>query len=433
MQPRTKTELRRPFHNMPPGAWGNLALVCILSFYFLQVAGDYLRSPLCKNLGEDYCSFWAAGKISNEHGYASIYDLPLTKQYEDALYPIKDDPYMQERMTPFIYLPVFILPFQLFALLPLVSSYWIWTLVNLIGLILYLRFFTKKLTGQPLPARLLLLSALCVPVINTLFWGQLNILLAICTGEFLRAYVNGKPLRAGFWLGGLLLKFPQLILILPFLLLKKSWKTLSGYLLSSATLLFISYLMVGFEGFRSLFKILVTSSMGGSASNPRMMVNWRMLGFHLSSVTSQKIILGVIILGTLVTLIATWWLARRYDPSDKAKSAIIILGIFTATELVTWHAHFTTTIILIPFFLFLNMQNQTTRKLFHTWALLPIAFMLILLALTVAFGLTSGITLTTSLQLGIVGFILNLAIITWVLFACMNEKPSVKASTQTMD
>jgi hypothetical protein len=415
MQKKPVQRSKIPFSNMAPGAWVNLALVVVLIFYGLQVALDLTNNKLCVNLAVDYCAYWSAGQISNAHGYGGMYDQELLIRYQAPLNPSADDPSMPARIIPFPYLPVFMVPFQLFGLLDLEISFVIYTIINLAGLILYLLWFSKQMSGRSLPLRLLLMCVLCTPVFLNLFWGQANILLGICVGEFIRAYLGGKPLRAGLWLGGLLFKPLLLILILPALLVQRSFKTLAGFLAMLGGLLLISYAMIGLTGFQSLIDILFASAQGGSASNPGIMMNWRMLGHHLTPATSAQLGWAVIITGTLLTAIATWFLVRKSHLPDQAKTAISLLGVFAATGALSWHAHFPQTIVLLPLFVLISLQNQSAERLFRFWVFTPIILTICTSILAIATQNAVNTASFIQLQTGLTGLILNLVVLGWAI------------------
>ena len=101
---------------MPPGAWLNLALAAVAVFYLIQVAADLYFHPLCQNLGVDYCAYWSTGKLVTAEGYASINDMSLLEKYQNPIFPHTGNPPIP---IPFIYLPVFVLPFQLLSFFPL--------------------------------------------------------------------------------------------------------------------------------------------------------------------------------------------------------------------------------------------------------------------------------------------------------------------------
>jgi len=71
------------FKNMTTDGWQNLALVAVLTFYIILIAFFIINSNeinICEDYAEDFCAFWSAGKLINQHGFASIYDLDLLTQ-----------------------------------------------------------------------------------------------------------------------------------------------------------------------------------------------------------------------------------------------------------------------------------------------------------------------------------------------------------------
>jgi len=408
-----KKKFAIPFKNMSSKGWQNLALVAVLTFYIILIGFFFINIDIiniCEDYAEDYCAFWSAGKLINQHGFAAIYDLDLLTQFQLEVYPQANN----ASFEPFaiMYLPVFMIPFQILSNIHLPYSFLLWTLINMLGLVFYLRFFTKQVSGHSLSFRLILLITLSMPVFVNLLLGQVNIWLSICAGEFIRAALSEKPYRAGLWLGGWLLKPQLLILIIPFLLIQRSIKILSGFALSAITVLGISYGMIHVEGFRSLINILFEASGGGVASSPQVMMNWRMLGWHISSVTSQTIGWIVIGLGTLATMGAALYAFRRKLMANSNRSVIAFLGIFAATCAVTWHAHLPMSIILIPPMIFLMANNSINKWLISIWVFMPIMVTFILYILIPLVKLDIQV-----IQLidGSRGFILNLLILGWAI------------------
>ena len=406
---------------MTTDGWQNLALVAVLTFYIILIAFFIINSNeinICEDYAEDFCAFWSAGKLINQHGFASIYDVDLLTQFQQEVYPQANN----ASFNPFaiMYLPFFLVPFQILSTIHLPHSFILWTIINLIGLILYMRFFTKQVSGHSLSIRLILLIMLSMPVFVNLMLGQINILLGICAGEFLRAVLSDKPIKAGLWLGGWLLKPQLLILIIPFLLIQRSIKVLSGFTLSAITVLGISYAMIHMEGFRSLINILFEASEGGVASSPQVMMNWRMLGWHIASATSQTIGWIVIGLGTLATIVTTFYAFRRKFTADSTRIVIAFLGIFAATGAIAWHAHLPMSIILIPPMIYLMVKNPINKTLFSIWVYLPI---LVTFILYILIPFTKFSEQIIQLIDGSRGFVLNLIILGWAIvqYALLNE------------
>jgi len=409
---------------MTSKGWQNLALVAVLTFYIILIAFFIINSNeinICENYAEDYCAFWSAGKLINQHGFAAIYDLDLLSQSQQEVYHQASS----ASFEPFaiMYLPFFLVPFQLLSLIPLPVSFIFWSLVNLIGFVLYLQLFTKQLTGQSLSIRLILLVMLSMPVVVNLMLGQVNVLLGICVGEFIRAVLNDKPLKAGLWLGSWLLKPQLLIVIIPFLLLQRSKKVLSGFSLTTIGVLGISYGLVRMKGFRNLIEILFNASGGGVASSPQVMMNWRMLGWHITSVTSQTLGWIVIGLGTLATLGAALYAFRRKLMANSNRFVIAFLGILAATCAVTWHAHLPMSIILIPPMIYLMVKNSINKTLFSVWVYLPI---LVTFILYILIPFTKFSEQIIQLIDGSRGFVLNLIILGWAIVQFTHSKEETK-------
>ncbi|MGA9397654.1 MAG: glycosyltransferase family 87 protein [Anaerolineaceae bacterium] len=417
-----KTKHTLPFQNMAPGAWVNLVLVVMALFYLLQIISDQMKSKLCINLAVDYCTYWTVGRLSTTHGYASIYDQTLIYQSESVFFTSGDAQSIKDRTIPFVYLPVFVFPFQILSFLDLRTSFIVWTLINIAGAFLYLRFFARSMTGSPPPMRLLFMSILSIPFFNNLFGGQTNLLLMISIGEFIRANVTGKPLRAGLWLGGLLLKPLFLILILPFLLLHRSYKTLISFSLVAVITLILSFAMIGATGFQALFQVYLDSAQGGSASMPIIMMNWRMLGVHLTGFVSATLGRAVVIIGTSLTLIATWFITRKSYLPDQFKSILAFLGILAATGAVTWHAHAPQTVMFLPLFVYLSLKSRSAERIFKIWVFSPVFFNIANLILAITTHFAPWVSTLILLQTGVPALILNLVILIWAVFECRRGK-----------
>jgi hypothetical protein len=402
---------RLPFQNMTFSGWQNLALAAALTFYLILI-GLFLANAnqinWCDNFAIDYCAFWSSGRIINERSIAEVYDLGTLNQFQKEIFPQAFSPTFE----PFaiMYLPVFIIPFKFISLLQLPYSYLVWTLVNLIGFSLYLRFFTRKTTGEALSFKILLMMLLSFPVFQNLYLGQVSIWLGICAGEFMRAAFEEKPLKAGLWLGGWLLKPQLLVLILPFLLIRRKMKVLMGFLTTSFIALVTSIGLVGVDGFLNLVNTLLDAAGGGVGSNTGVMMNWRMLGWHIESLTSPTMGWIVILVGTLLTVGVTVYVFRTSSSQDPIKVAVFYLGIFAATGAVTWHAHVHMAIVLIPPMIFLLTNKRFNQYLFSVWVFVPIFVQFITIATNLFIELEPSAISTME---GLRSFILNLLILGW--------------------
>lgn len=235
------------------------------------------------------------------------------------------------------------------------------------------------------------------PAFWTLAWGQVNILLVACVGEFLRAMVTEKPFRAGFWLGGLWLKPQTLVLILPALLLQRSWKALVAFGMISLLVWGNSIGIGGPEGSRRMLDLWLSSAVGMPTNNPQLMSNWRMVGTHLSSLVGPPVGWGIALtgLGLTVLVALSFWIRQRSPRSPQF--GIALLGTLAATGAATWHSHMHMMTILIPPLLYLKSLRRLTVGDLDLWLfLMPVAGFL-----------------TTGFAMGVTGFGLNLYFLLW--------------------
>lgn len=403
---------------MTQKGWQNLALAAILFFYVLQIGFDLITHNTCGNLAIDYCAYWSAGKIATMTGYTDIYNLDIQAQIQKSIHPQGNNPSIPFQVVPVPYLPLFVIPFQLLSFLSLESSFWIWTLLNMLGFIYYLRFFIKETTGITPQNRLVFMVMLSLPVFLNLFWGQVNIFLGICAGEFIRAKLSNKHLLAGLWLGGWLLKPQLLIIIIPILLIQHSKKELLGFAISAISIFVISFGLINVKGFLILTNLFLGYAKGMPTNGPEIMMNWRMLGLHLSNYFSPVIGWTVIAIGTILTLQAVLIISKKLADSDFTRSIITLTGLFAATGVVTWHAHLSMSIILIPPIMYLYVNKRFPEKLLLLWTLMPTSTMLIIYILAAfiqANILPMPVWGLLDLLAGLRGLILNLIILAWVI------------------
>lgn len=341
-----------PFRNLGARERENLGMLAIAIFYLMYLLWALATSGLFAGVGGDYLGFWSAGVVANKYGYAQVYDLKAMKGIEEGIVPSPHDPSLAFVPMPAPFLPVFVLPFQILALLDARVSFWGWTIVNAALLVWYLHFFVKK-TCDSDGKRFLPAAILSFPVFATLFEGQVNVFLVICIGEFLRAMLNNRSVRAGLWLGGLLLK-PQFLILIPLIMLwQRSWKALLGFLIGAGTLLGVSLGLAGKEGLVNMAQLWLGYSEGIGTNAPENMMNWRMVIVRLSTFTTPFLGWSVGIVGILLSLIASFSLWRTFLSPTSLQYRVALLGTLAGTGAITWHAHAHTLVMLIPPFLLL--------------------------------------------------------------------------------
>jgi Protein of unknown function (DUF2029). len=363
--------------------WQNIALLTLVIFYLTQFSLDlFVWKIMFGNLGGDYSAYWSAAKIANESGYVDIYELDKLEEIQRPLSP----PELPFGIRPVAYLPVFILPFQFFALIDPYVGYWIWTLLNVIISIYYLRFFIQRITGQPIENRLLFMLLLSLPFFTNLFFGQINIWLMICIGEHLRAALAGKPFQAGLWLGGLIIK-PHYLIVIGFVLLFQRYiKILAGFTVSSALITGLSFLMIGIDGFKALLELWFGYANSLPTADPFIMMNWRMVGINLALHFGSFAGWFIAIIGMAITLAMVVYLWRKRIAIESSLYPIALMGTIAATMSLTWHSHiFSGVIVLAPLAYLAQKDQQLPEKTLFNWVFIPpiIQFVVIFLAILI--------------------------------------------------
>ncbi len=375
-------KIKLPFQDMTAENWQNLAIGALITFYIIQIVLDILWGNIFGNLGIDFASFWSAGYIANHYGYVKVYDLGLMEQIQNPLLPKTADAAFVFHAIPTPYLSIFLLPFQLISFIEPVAASWLWMLLNCFTLVVYLRYFVLKTTGQPPKARFLTMIMVASAVFLNLFIGQVNVWLTICVGEYMRAAMSGKSFQSGLWLGGLLLKPQSLILLVPALLLQRSTKTAAGLAASSTAIVGASLILGGTGSLYQLAKMWLGYAAGLPTNDPQLMMNWRMIGVHLSALTTPQLGLTVAISGLVVTFFATLYLWRRPVTPDSPLFAIFLTGTLAATGAVAWHSHVHMAMIMIPPLMYLHLKHTDLfRNKLEWWIFLPVGLYFVRLAL----------------------------------------------------
>jgi len=276
---------------------------------------------------------------------------------------------------PAAYLSIFLLPFQYLSRLDLATSFWVWTVINWLVLIGYILFFTSTFlrnTERKLEKVLIAIVLIFTfPVFFNFAWGQVNVLLTVSIGEFIRHAHKEHKLVSGLWLGMLLLKFPLLMLVVPVLLFLRNYRILVGLFLSGSFLFLLSTLLVGVEGNGKMFQYLIGTMEVSSSSNPNVMMNWRMLGLLLQGFFQPAVGWIVVVVGTLITLFFVWLLIRPRPEIGSSHWILVMQGVIAATCVISWHSHIHMSMVLLPFLIYYVVKYQTISSMIDVWIIAP--------------------------------------------------------------
>lgn len=370
---------RFPLSRLDPAARWKLALAVLAGLYvgfttYSVAAGGVLRD----GVGCDYRSFYASASIARDHGFAAVYDLGLQEGYQRQIFDSAPGPWISSRESPLYetvpspFLPAFILLFVPFSFLPPVTGFAAWTVVNLVGLVAYMRHFALRI-GARGPSLAPAIALLSYASFMTLYVGQVNVILLIASGESLIALNESRPLRAGLWLGMLLLK-PQLLVVLcAGLLLARSFRGLLGLLTSGAALVMVSIGLAGTRGFFDLLA-LIGRYVGGLPTNkPEFMMNWRALGLVLGRFAGAPSVVSWLAIAagmaaTFAVGLRMWRIARGRDAKGAPR---LHVATWLATFGVAWHSHVTMALCAMPAFVSGVSEGVVSMPLLALWALLP--------------------------------------------------------------
>ncbi len=123
-------------------------------------------------------------------------------------------------------------------------------------------------------------------------------------------------------------------------------------------------------------------------------MNWRMLGFHLSTILPVWIGWVIVALGMIATVCIALYAWRRPFGSDATSLVVGLLGVLAASAIVAWHSHIHTAMILMPPLIYLFQAKVLPRRALGYWALVPALFFVLI---TFAPAVMAGLHISSAL------------------------------------
>ncbi len=244
--------------------------------------------------------------------------------------------------------------------------------------------------------------------------------LMVCTGEFVRNTLGKKPILSGVWLAGLLLKPQLLILVVPVLLITRYWKVLLGFIISSGFILSFSVALSGIDGTMALFKLWTGWGESNAITAPMAMINWRMLATFINELTGYSLVGWIVAaLGITATVSAVYMIVKHTPHNGGPQWVLGILGVFTATMLVTWHSHHHMALVLIPLLFYVTAKNLLPEIILFLWVILPPLVWVIALIVGQA-----GIEVNQVVAVSIAGLFTGIMILFFTLKASYFQQPT---------
>jgi hypothetical protein len=210
----------------------------------------------------------------------------------------------------------------------------------------------------------------CLPLLSNLVLGQINVFLVVCLGEFILAYVNGRQVRSGLWLAGMLIKPYILILLLAGLAVSRRWRVLYGFGAGLLIVLGSSFIMAGVDGVAASLELAFRFA-GPLIQTGSTMMNWRALALNLEAILPGWA--NWVTAGVGMTVVAAIALLRWLQPNQEAGNNFLrlILATLSATFAISWHSHFYLMVLLIPILLILDQHDKLPASILAAWAFGP--------------------------------------------------------------
>ena len=215
-------------------ARGAYLVAILFAFIALLATITNLATPR----GNDFISFWAAGKLALGGDATAAYDIAVHRQMEGVGVP------GYKATNPFPYPPPFLLVVAPFAVFRAPVAQLVWIVVT--GLLFWAAV-------RPWAAMRMVLSH--PPNLITAIVGQTSFLTGAILAGAMRL-VSTRPWLSGALLGAAVIK-PQLALLVPVALVAGGyWRTLAGAAASAIAILSLALILFGIDAFKGFFAIL---------------------------------------------------------------------------------------------------------------------------------------------------------------------------------
>jgi hypothetical protein len=326
--------------------WIVLAVV-LLGLVLQSSAAVYRTSGLFTELGTDFAAYLSQARVLRNGGPDQIYEYrQLQREYEHILRSVNVS-HTAHPVAQVPYPPLFAWLLGPLTHLPPAVSFALWTVLN-VAATLYLAVRCAQVLRSPSWVLPVLLVSCSYPIVLTMALGQIQIWLACAVTEGYLAMRVRQDLRAGLWLGALVLKPQYLVLLFVVLLWHRRWHLLWGIGITAALVWLGSILTVGPEAvwaFPQAFQ-----SMAPFRSDwPEAMINWRAMIFHLRPGIGDPAGLLLTAIAGLLTAVGALVLWRDGWTLDRPDFPAKLTVLLIATCLAAYHSHsYGTAVLLLP-------------------------------------------------------------------------------------
>lgn len=324
-----------------PHRWMAFGAVVMLAAWANIIIPIWQRHGLFSYLAGDFGVYRTIAVALVSEGPRAMYDLDRIATHMEPLRAYYGPDSGPLNVGPGPYPAAYILPFTALAAFSPPLGFLIWTLFNLALAIAVARSLAARFPERSWG--LVASAVLFFPVVYTLFFGQLAIVMLCGLDRAFRAFEDGREFKAGLWCGSLFLK-PQYVAFLSLVLLYKGrWRALGGLAVAGLGLFLASLAIVGPKGLRDYLvtlRLLTGFHAGHPIIHPETMINWRglLINFLPPDIPERDGLLYTSILSLITTgsLLIIW--RGRWDPHNE-RFAARFLATLIVTMLASLHNH----------------------------------------------------------------------------------------------
>jgi hypothetical protein len=346
---------------MPAPKQVRFVAAAMLAVALLFVALNFAKqhggiTPFGPELGADYPAFFIAGQVLNSTP-ERLHDLALQEKLYHQLIP--DAPAGQFLFYPSA--PFLAIIFRPLALLPYAWSYLAWLAIGaVVAMAAYWLMWKASpgLAGGDWLTVMLAAFSFTPFLLEGWIGGQPSALTVFCAALAIYLRQRGHKFSAGMALATLAFKPTLMLLLVPMLLITRSFRVLSGVIAGGLGLLALSVWAVGCEGCMRFLRYLVVYAQVERA-NPEALRSWKYVDlrsaaypiFHHPSLWSS-VVLAVLIIAGATLLWRTW----RHSTDWRLAWATALIW----TPVLSPHCAIYDTALLIPAVILVAPTQKTS-------------------------------------------------------------------------
>ena len=302
-------------------------------------------------LGNDFGGIYSAALRLNQSSSTNLYDFAA----QDHVYHQLFAKVPATETLPYVHPPFVAWLFRPLALLPFPWAFAAWLAISAALYLFGLRLALSAASGFPRSWQFetMLLALAFEPfIMESWLGGQLACVGFACMALALACQSSGRPLAAGLALGLCLYKPTLLLLIVPMLILGRSWRTLTGFVTMAACLAILCIAGVGWQTTASYLHAttgFARAAAGGEALQLRLWkyvdLNHCLLLFLGGRTAFHWMLFAILAAGPLAWLGWSWW---RSGPWRPEAASLTWAATLTWTPILNLYAGVYDTLIVVP-------------------------------------------------------------------------------------